>query len=162
MVLVEGERKVSNPELRSKFGRSWWGGGALQLLSFSIFGGGVLAGVLAAWFAWWSVGPRGWVGFAVIFGFLLPVLSTLVWVVCVDRGTLRSAVKEPEESVEFFWYEKAVNGAFHDLLIILGFGCVLLVITGIKIPALQVLMVLILLAWADVGVRYLRLRKVQA
>lgn len=82
--------------------------------------------------------------------------SALGWVLVVDRSTLPGATRNPEHSVESNWYNRAVNGAFHDMIILAGIALALLSM----IPALDqwsgstVLLVILVVITCDVAMRY--------
>ncbi|SCY58905.1 hypothetical protein SAMN05216488_2440 [Microbacterium sp. LKL04] len=92
------------------------------------------------------------IGFTVV---TLPALVALAWVFLVDRSTLRGALDRPEESVEGAWYNRAAQGAFSDILLIVGLGTAFLAITGIRIDVLIALIGVLLVAMGSFGIRYL-------
>lgn len=96
------------------------------------------------------------VGFTVV---TLPALVALAWVFLVDRSTLRGALDRPEESVEGAWYNRAAQGAFSDILLIVGLGTAFLAITGIRIDVLIALIGVLLVAMGSFGIRYLIARR---
>lgn len=78
-----------------------------------------------------------------------------VWLLLVDRETLRGATANPEQSIESRWYERASSGAFSDVLLIVGIGTAVIAVAGIEVPALLALSAVIVVAMASVAVRYL-------
>ncbi|WP_065572032.1 hypothetical protein [Microbacterium oleivorans] len=141
-------------------GRTRWGrlrgGSRTPAMAIAIPAGLVLAvvvGVIAA--AMWDAPTPPFVvgiGFTVV---TLPALVGLVWAFLVDRNTLRGAIDRPEESVEGAWYDKAAQGAFSDILLIVGLGTAFLAITGIRIDVLIALIGVLLVAMGGFSVRYL-------
>ena len=144
--------------------RTHWGrlrgGSSTPAMAIAIPGGLVLAvlvGVIAA--AMWDAPTPPVVvgiGFTVV---TLPALVGLVWAFLVDRNTLRGAIDRPEESVEGAWYDKAAQGAFSDILLIVGLGTAFLAITGIRIDVLIALIGVLLVAMGSFTVRYLVARR---
>jgi len=96
------------------------------------------------------------IGFTVV---TLPALVALMWVFLVDRDTLHGALDRPEESVEGAWYNRAAQGAFSDILLIVGLGTAFLAITGIRIDVLIALIGVLLVAMGSFGIRYLVARR---
>ncbi len=88
-----------------------------------------------------------------------PSTLTLAWVFLVDRSTLRGALDRPEESVEGAWYNRAAQGAFSDILLIVGLCTAFLAITGIRIDVLIALIGVLLVAMGSFGIRYLIARR---
>lgn len=50
----------------------------------------------------------------------IPSFTALVWVVIVDRSTIRGTTRDPENSVEFSWLREAQSNAF--LFTLCGIG----------------------------------------
>lgn len=144
---------------RTRWGRLR-GGSSTPAMAIAIPAGLVLAvlvGVIAA--AMWDAPTPPVVvgiGFTVV---TLPALVGLVWVFLVDRNTLRGAIDRPEESVEGAWYDKAAQGAFSDILLVVGLGTAFLAITGIRIDVLIALIGVLLVAMGSFSVRYLVARR---
>ncbi|WP_020097594.1 hypothetical protein [Microbacterium sp. 11MF] len=144
---------------RTRWGRLR-GGGGTPAMAIAIPAGLVLAvlvGIIAA--AMWDAPTPPVVvgiGFTVV---TLPALVGLVWVFLVDRNTLRGAIDRPEESVEGAWYDKAAQGAFSDILLVVGLGTAFLAITGIRIDVLIALIGVLLVAMGSFTVRYLVARR---
>ncbi len=115
---------------------------------------------------WWMFGAEAdqqrrilaGVVFAVL---MLPAASALCWVFMLDRDTLAGAVSDPDSSIEGKWYEKAVFGAFHDLIAICGLGALALGILRIDVDPVTMLVGVVVLAAVDTVVRYLVIRKVE-
>ncbi|MDY6055876.1 hypothetical protein [Micrococcus sp.] len=161
-------RTTTNPhrDARSRWGRSArLGGGTGRLIAVSLLLGTLLAalvGVVTYALATLQghadpAHPR-LLGLLLAASTLLPA-AALVWALLVDRGTVRGAVRDPEESVENRWYEKATSGAFHDLLVLLGLGSVAVAVADWEIPTRAVGVTLILFMAASVAVRYLLLKR---
>ena len=89
-----------------------------------------------------------------VVAFLLGGLAA--WIGLVDRRSLPEATARPEESVEGHWYDRAVRGAFHDGLVVMGLGAfVWNVWSGAPVVDAAVLLPIILCAAVlDVAVRY--------
>ncbi|MDQ1125999.1 hypothetical protein QE428_001032 [Microbacterium sp. SORGH_AS 505] len=140
---------------RTRWGRLR-GGSRIPAMTIAMPVGLVLAavvGVIAA-VMWDAPTPPVVVGigFTVV---TLPALVALAWVFLVDRSTLRGALDRPEESVEGAWYNRAAQGAFSDILLIVGLGTAFLAITGIRIDVLIALIGVLLVAMGSFGIRYL-------
>ncbi|MGH3653860.1 hypothetical protein [Glutamicibacter sp.] len=149
---------------QSKWGRSRFGGSSALLIFLSLSGGLMLSAALAL--VWWMFGAEAdqqrrilaGVVFAVL---MLPAASALCWVFMLDRDTLAGAVSDPDSSIEGKWYEKAVFGAFHDLIAICGLGALALGILRIDVDPVTMLVGVVVLAAVDTVVRYLVIRKVE-
>ena len=89
----------------------------------------------------------------------LPMAVALGWVIMVDRSSIAGAVERPEESVECQWLERASSGALMDAFVMIGLGAGAIAITRVDVAADLVLMALWALLSADLGVRYLVLRR---
>lgn len=146
---------------RSRWGRSArLGGGTGRLLGVSLAGGVPLAALVGA-AAWWlgqlagDPDPRRpWVVAVALTASCLPVGFGAIWVFLVDRDTLEGAVRNPEQSIESRWYDRAATGAFHDLLILLGLGTFAVSLAGWEAPLSAVGIGLLLFMALDVTVRY--------
>ena len=149
---------------KSAWGRMRSGGSTRTLLSLS-FGGGLAAALgVAALVA--AAGPEErFLATLLAFGFSfwLP-FSALLWVLLVDRGTMRDAPRNVEDTVEYRWSERASAGVFRDMLVLLGVGAAVLSILEVAIdltlrwPLHLVLAGLVVLAMVDFGIR-VQLRK---
>lgn len=144
---------------KSAWGRMRSGGNTRTLLLLS-FGGGLAAAlgvaVLVA-----AAGPEErFLATLLAFGFSfwLP-FSALLWVLLVDRGTMRDAPRNVEDSVEYRWSERASAGVFRDMLVLLGAGAAVLSVLEVAIdltlrwPLHLVLAGLVVLAMVDFGIR---------
>lgn len=144
---------------KSAWGRMRSGGNTRTLLLLS-FGGGLAAALgVAALVA--AAGPEERFLAALLafgFSFWLP-FSALFWVLLVDRGTMRDAPRNVEDSVEYRWSERASAGVFRDMLVLLGAGAAVLSVLEVAIdltlrwPLHLVLAGLVVLAMVDFGIR---------
>ncbi len=144
---------------KSAWGRMRSGGNTRTLLLLS-FGGGLAAALgVAALVA--AAGPEErFLATLLAFGFSfwLP-FSALLWVLLVDRGTMRDAPRNVEDSVEYRWSERASAGVFRDMLVLLGAGAAVLSVLEVAIdltlrwPLHLVLAGLVVLAMVDFGIR---------
>ena len=99
-----------------------------------------------------------WLAFALYAAFMTGPLSSLVWVLAVDRNTIRGALTRPEDSVENTWYDRAAVGVFHDSLIVAGIGAAVFSFWHLS-PDLGLLALAVALLLAgDFAVRYQILR----
>ena len=144
---------------KSAWGRMRSGGNTRTLLLLS-FGGGLAAALgVAALVAAAGPGQR-FLATLLAFGlsFWLP-FSALLWVLLVDRGTMRDAPRNVEDSVEYRWSERASAGVFRDMLVLLGAGAAALSVLEVAIdltlrwPLHLVLAGLVVLAMVDFGIR---------
>lgn len=144
---------------KSAWGRMRSGGNTRTLLLLS-FGGGLAAALgVAALVA--AAGPEErFLATLLAFGFSfwLP-FSALLWVLLVDRGTMRDAPRNVEDSVEYRWSERASAGVFRDMLVLLGAGAAVLSVLEVasdltlRWPLHLVLAGLVVLAMVDFGIR---------
>lgn len=144
---------------KSAWGRMRSGGNTRTLILLS-FGGGLAAALgVAALVA--AAGPEErFLATLLAFGFSfwLP-FSALLWVLLVDRGTMRDAPRNVEDSVEYRWSERASAGVFRDMLVLLGAGAAVLSVLEVAIdltlrwPLHLVLAGLVVLAMVDFGIR---------
>lgn len=145
----------------SAWGRSArLGGGTGRLVVVSLVFGVLLAAMLGV-IAYGLAGTadpadprRPWVLGLVVASGALPVLAGTVWMLLVDRATIKGAVRDPEESIESRWYDAAARGAFHDLLVVLGVGTFVVSMTGWTAELSLVGAGLLLFMVADVAIRY--------
>ena len=144
---------------RSAWGRAKFGGGSATLITVSLISGAALAAGLSYLYATFQF-PENFATAWSIFGAVFwPIMSVIVWVLLVDRSTLRGAPKNPEASIEATWYSRAAAGAFTDLIGALGLG--LLVTTlfvDVPLPTDNVLLAILLVATVDFTIRYVVLR----
>ena len=153
---------------KTYFGRMRGGGSTAQLQSLSALSGILLAAIfggIVAWFGYQEHFTAALLVFAAAFVF---PLGSVFWLLLVDRDTMTQAPKNPEDTVEFNWYEKATHQALHDLLLIIGVGAAALSIasaTGLmelNLPLHLVLAGLVVVIFIDVAVRYLILKKMHS
>ncbi len=118
--------------------------------------GVVLTGVVCGIAALTNHGAAAWQLPLILASSSLPILTTLGWGLLVDRRTLSGAIAHPEESVENRWYDRAAQGCFHDLLIVLGLGTTALSIipAGRTLAATNVLLGVLVFIFLDVAIRY--------
>ena len=145
---------------KSAWGRMRSGGNTRTLLLLS-FGGGLAAAALGVAALVAAAGPEErFLATLLAFGFSfwLP-FSALLWVLLVDRGTMRDAPRNVEDSVEYRWSERASAGVFRDMLVLLGAGAAVLSVLEVAIdltlrwPLHLVLAGLVVLAMVDFGIR---------
>ncbi|GAA1390186.1 hypothetical protein [Luteococcus peritonei] len=141
---------------RTRSGRSPWPGAVLIGL--------LVTAALGSAAALLNDGPRAWLLVALLVALNLPVLVFGGWAVLVDRSTIRGATQRPEESVENSWLDRAANGAFYDLLTVLGLGLAAfnLVPAARDLPARHALTAYVLFAMLDVAARYLVISRGEA
>lgn len=99
-----------------------------------------------------------WLAFAVFAGCTLVPMAMLGWFVFVSRYMVQ---EEPhaEDSVEHRWYEQATSGAFHDIITMAGIGLLALSVIQLEVTGSTVLLWVLVLAAADVAVRYQVLKR---
>ena len=98
-----------------------------------------------------------------VYGIVVAAMSfmpglALGWVVVVDRRTVKGAVRNPEETVEAQWYDRATRGTFHDLLVVMGLTAMALSVVPQwrdGLTASDALLACMVFAAADVSARYL-------
>lgn len=146
---------------RALWGHSRFGArrGSALLLAAPI--GLALAAALGA-LAGWAAAPTGAdvLLVAVVFALAtaLPMVSA-VWLLVVDRSTVRGALDRPEESIESSWLDRASQGAFTDTLTIAGLGTAALFVSGADIPGSWTLLAVVVVMMASFGIRYLVARR---
>lgn len=134
----------------TRSGRSPWPG--------AIGIGVALAAVLGLTVWAFASGTNG-----VIYGIVLAAASfmpglALGWILVVDRRTVKGAVRNPEESIEAQWYDRATRGTFHDLLVVMGLTAMALSVVPQwrdELTASEALLACMVFAAADVSARYL-------
>lgn len=145
---------------RSRWGRSKFGAGRLPALWVAAPLGAVGAVTLAAVVVMMeSAGSQPVLGGIAIALVLMWPLTGLVWVVIVDRDTLRGATKNPEQSIESFWHDRAASRAFTDTLLIGGLATAAISLSGIEISAVFAVAGIVLFSMSSFGIRYLLLRR---
>ncbi|WP_147919158.1 hypothetical protein [Ruania zhangjianzhongii] len=140
---------------RSRWGRVRFGRGRASAMAPAIPLGIGVAAVIGAVAALVGFAPESpWVGaFSLTFAMSGPMVA-LVWALCMDRSTLRGALDRPEESVESSWYDKATQGAFHDVLLVSGLALAALMITGTRVEGSVVLLGVLAVCLVSAGTRY--------
>lgn len=151
---------TNNSTPATRWGRVRWGARRTPAMAIAI----PAAVPLAAVGAWVAVaagqaGPNPTLGGIVFFAALLVPFAGLVWALIVDRETLRGAPRNPEESVEVRWYERAAAGALTDVILIAGIGVLVTSFWPVVVPTQLILAGVIVVAMADVGIRILVLRR---
>lgn len=134
----------------TRSGRSPWPGA---------IGIGVAVAVVLGLTVWaFASGTNG-----VVYGIVLAAASfmpglALGWILVVDRRTVKGAVRNPEESIEAQWYDRATRGTFHDLLVVMGLTAMALSVVPQwrdELTASDALLACMVFAAADVSARYL-------
>lgn len=140
---------------RSRWGRVRFGRGRVSAMAPAIPLGIGVAAVIAAVAVLIGFAPEiPWVGaLSLTFALAGPMIA-LVWALCVDRNTLRGALDRPEESVESVWYDRATQGAFHDVLVVSGLALAALMITGTRVEGTLVLLGVLAVCLVSTGTRY--------
>lgn len=151
----------ASTDTRTLWGRTKFAGGRIPALPFAIPVGLLLAIGVGAITFWTGVAQgeyallvAGMFAFFTCWGTML-----LVWVVVVDRTTIKGAVDKPEESIESKWMDTAMAGAFRDTITLTGLGLVALGITGFELDALPALNSVLLIAIFSTFIRYLMAKK---
>lgn len=146
---------------RAAWGRSRFGARRRSALLLAVPIGLALAAGLGA-LAGWAAAAAGAepVLVAAVFALAtaLPTISA-VWLLVVDRSTLRGALDRPEESIESSWLDRASQGAFTDTLTIAGLGTAALFISGAEVPGSYALLAVVVVMMASFGIRYLVARR---
>ena len=147
-------------DARRKWGRTRFGGRHSALLVAVPFGIvlAAAAGALAGWAAGAAGGDVLLVAAVFALAMALPMISA-VWVVVVDRSTLRGALDRPEESIESSWLDKASQGAFNDTLLLAGLGTAALFVSRTEVPGSYTLLTVVVVMMASFGIRYLVARR---
>lgn len=144
-------------KIKSKFGRSRFGGSAGALIALSL-GGGVLLSALFATVMIWLQEPERLQVFAVIyFIVMLPVMIGIVWLLLVDRESILGAVRNPENSVESTWYSDAAKDTFHAAMALGGIGCLIFSVWSVETSVSTVLLISVaalqVIFWIRYGIR---------
>jgi hypothetical protein len=153
---------VTIQQARTKWGRTKFGTGRTPAMAIAIPAGLVLAaagGVLSVLVGVTAADPV--LGFGVFTACLAMPAVALVYVLVVDRGTLRGATERPDDSVESRWYDQAASGSFMDLIAGLGITSIILVFIPGDFPVDLdlVLPAVLVVCFASFGIRYLVLRR---
>ncbi|HMS36428.1 MAG TPA: hypothetical protein PKA93_04630 [Arachnia sp.] len=147
---------------QTRWGRSrFFGGGGIALVAVSVGIGAALSSGIGGLFAAFGNPTKPLLAFAVVAIVTLPVSTALAWVLLVDRATITGATRNPDESIENVWFERAALGAFGDLMIVLGLGSAAFAVFDLGIAPALLLAALFVLASADFAVRYLRISKAE-
>lgn len=152
---------MTEQTVRTKWGRTTFGGGRFSAAAIAIPCGVMIAVLLGVVTASFSGGASSPALVGAVFALCLAVPSTLlVYVLVVDRSTMQGATDRPEESVESGWYDKAAAGALTDLVLLAGVTGTVLAIIPTKFPvdASLVLAGVVGVAFASVALRYLAQR----
>lgn len=153
---------TNTTERQTRWGRSRvLGGGTGRLIAVSLVLGAALASAVGGIYIAVGHPSRPWVALAIFVVVMLPVSTALAWVVLVDRTTITGATRNPDDSIENIWFERAALGAFGDLMIVLGLGAAAFAVFGLDIAPALLLSALFVLASADFAVRYLRISKAE-
>lgn len=138
---------------RTRSGRSPW--------PIALAGGLALSLLVAMAALTLNPGPQAWPLAVLVFAFTLPVSTMAGWALAVDRRTLRGATPRPDESVESAWLQQAGFGACFDLIAVCGLATAAFsLVPGLAgYPASAALGAVTLIGMADVGIRYLVLRR---
>ncbi|MFD2840049.1 hypothetical protein ACFSYH_05630 [Populibacterium corticicola] len=145
---------------RSRWGRVRFGRHRPHALWIAAPIGALGAAVLATIaVATGSAGARPALGGVAIALVALWPFTGIVWALIVDRSTLVGAVKNPEQSVESFWHDRAASGAFADTLLIGGLGTVAITLSGVEPSAVFAVAAVVLLSMVSFGVRYFALSR---
>ncbi|WP_369061413.1 hypothetical protein [Kocuria rhizophila] len=94
-----------------------------------------------------------WRAFAVFPGCALSPMAMLGWFVFVSRYTV-TVEPHAEDGVEHRWYAQAAYGAFHDVITTGGIALLVLSVSRLEVTGSTVLLWALILAAADVAVRY--------
>lgn len=110
-----------------------------------------------------TFGPDEFVLRAVVFAVCtLGPAYGLGWLIFLSGHTGPGPVARPEETVEHEWLHRSASGSFLDLLTAAGLGAAALSITGLQVDAGLMLAALVVLGFADLGVRFTVLRRREA
>lgn len=150
----------ANDDGRSRWGRVKFGGRRMPALRTATPIGIVLAaGIAALVVALGQAGPRPMIGGVAVAAVSVWPCIAFVWVLLVDRDTLRGAIPNAEQSIESAWLERAGAGAFSDTLLITGLGTATIAFTGTEVPTLLALSAVIVVSMVAFGIRYVVQRR---
>ncbi|MEV7971940.1 hypothetical protein [Cellulomonas sp. NPDC089187] len=150
----------STPTQRTRWGRTRGANGGAPAFWTALPVAVLLAaGIGAASAAWNLVGPRPLLGGSIIAAATVWPIFGLVWVLLVDRSTLRGTAARPDETVESAWYRSAASGAFTDLLIASGIGLGVVAMTQVKLATTATLCAVLAVGMGSFAVRYLIQRR---
>lgn len=151
---MQQQEKVATGE-RTTWGRASIGSGRMPAMAIAV-PLGVLLGVALGFVALWAgvAGPYPVLGVAV-FALCLSLPSTaLVYVLVVDRSTMRGAVERPEESVESRWYEKAAAGALTDVVLLAGLAVMFMAFVETSLDDTLILGAVVVVAMLSFAIRF--------
>lgn len=118
-----------------------------------------VAAVVGASAGWSGVGDGGWwLNFGVFAAVAVVPGLSLGWVLFVSPHTVVPA-PHAEDDVESLWFAQAMSGAFTDLVTAAGILLTVIAVGRIELDATPVLLVGLVLAFADTAVRYAVLRR---
>ncbi len=103
-----------------------------------------------------------WLRTAVFAACAVPPAYGLGWLLFVAPSAPDGPVTRVEDTVEHRWWQESATGAFLDVIAVAGIGCFALAVSDLRIDAQNPLAALILLAFADVAVRFAVLRRREA
>lgn len=150
---------MNSSSTRSRWGATKAGRRGLALWAPALAIGVLTAGVVGGLTFTFSPSPTPGMLAVVTAVTTLPVAVALGWAILVARSSITGAVERPEESVESRWLERASVGALMDGFAMIGLSAGAIAITQVQVSAHLVLMALWVLLSADLGLRYLILRR---
>lgn len=123
-------------------------GAYARMLATALIGAAAVGGIASL-----TRPENPWLAFAVFAACTMAPMAMLGWFVFVSRYTV---TEEPhaEEGVEHRWYEQATSGAFHDIITMGGIALLVLSVSRLEVTGPTVLLWMLILAAADVAVRY--------
>lgn len=151
----------SRSDTRTRWGRINFAGGRVPAMAVAIPAGLILAVGVGALTLLTKVtqGDQA----LVIAGVFALVMSWgfigLIWILVVDRSTLRGAINNPDESIESRWLDAAMAGALRDTIMLTGLTLAALAITGFDLDVTWALIGVIWIAFFSTVVRYLMAKK---
>lgn len=149
---------MTDQSVRTTWGRATFGGGRFPAMAIALPCGTVIAALLGLLAATLRIGePNPFIIGVVFVVCFIPPATMLVYILIVDRSTMKGAAERPEESVESGWYDKAAAGALTDIVIVAGITATVLSFIPDKLALEPGLLLagVICLAFVSVGVRYL-------
>ena len=149
-------------QTRTKWGRTKFGTGRTPAMAIAVPFGlilGVAGGWLSVLVGVTASNPA--VGFWVFTSCLTMPAVALVYVLVVDRDTLRGAAERPDDSIESGWYDMAASGSFGDLILVLVLASIVLTFIprDFLVDLKLVLPAVVAGCFASFGIRYLVLRR---
>lgn len=151
----------SHNDTRTRWGRVNFAGGHVPAMAVAIPAGLILAIGVGALTLLTKVAPGDQA--LVIAGVFALVMSWgfigLIWILVVDRSTLRGAIDNPDESIESKWLDSAMAGALRDTITLTGVTLAALAITGFDLDVMWALIGVIGIAFFSTVVRYLMAKK---